>query len=566
MNSDNQKGKQSASLFSLNESASEAFSQIAQYLELQGENPFKIKAYVKASRVLRDLEEDLNAISKRGELKSIPGVGAAIADKLEAFLATGSIPQLEALKKEIPAGLVEVASLPGLGAKKTVALHKELGISSLRDLQAACLEERLETVKGFSKKSQSKYLELVEKALASSVIFVKSRLEEWGVQTCDRLAEVAGVRSVLVVGAVRRRAPFSDRLEILLLCDNLEAARQEVLGRTSGDEVATLPQGDDLILSHPSGCPIHLLFRPATNPGWEILSCTGPEPFVAGLKPMTAASEEEIFQQQGLAFVAPELREHEAPWSVGPLLEESQVKGNLHTHTTWSDGKHSLAEMVAEAGRRGHEYFGVSDHSRALVIANGLTIERLQEQGAEIRALDSTLPNIRVFRSVECDILEDGTLDYPSQVLDGLDYVVAAVHSFFHLDSESMTKRLLEGTRHPRVRVLAHPTGRRLDRRDGYTADWEQVVAACAERRVAVEINANPWRLDLSEELLRLAMEKGCLISINTDAHSLAEFDNLRHGVDMARRVGLDPDRVVNTWPLVRLRSWFEERVSRVAH
>lgn len=566
MSSENQKGKQSASLFSLNESASEAFSQIAQYLELQGENPFKIKAYVKASRVLRDLEEDLDAISKRGELKSIPGVGAAIADKLEAFLATGSIPQLEALKKEIPAGLVEVASLPGLGAKKTVVLHKELGIASLRDLQAACLEERLETVKGFSKKSQSKYLELVEKALASSVIFVKSRLEEWGVQTCDRLAEVTGVRSVLVVGAVRRRAPFSDRLEILLLCDNLEAARQGVLGRTSGDEVATLPQGADLILSHPSGCPIHLLFRPSANPGWEILSCTGPEQFVARLKPTIAASEEEVFQQQGLTFVPPELREHEAPWSVGPLLEESQVKGNLHAHTTWSDGKHNLAEMVAEAGRRGHEYFGVSDHSRALVIANGLTLERLQEQGTEILALDSTLPNIRVFRSVECDILEDGTLDYPSQVLDGLDYVVAAVHSFFHLDSESMTKRLLEGTRHPRVRVLAHPTGRRLDRRDGYTADWEQVFAACAERRVAVEINANPWRLDLSEELLTLALAKGCLISINTDAHSLAEFDNLRHGVDMARRVGLDPDRVVNTWPLERLRSWFEERVSRVAH
>ena len=558
MSSDIQKGKHNASLFSLNESAAQAFSQIAEYLQLKGENPFKIKAYIKASRVLRDLEEDLDEISRRGELKSISGVGKAIADKLEDFLATGKIPQLEALKKEIPAGLVQIASLPGLGAKKTVALHKELGVASLQELRDACLEERLETVKGFSKKSQAKYLELAEKALASDLTFVKSRLEEWGKQTCERLSDVSGVENVMVVGDVRRRTPFADRLEILLLCTDPQSARQDVLHRTSAGGASATEDGEQLVLSHPSGCPIYLSFEGTGQAGWEILRRTGPESFVTHFKPCSGALEEDVFKQASLEFVPPELREHESPWEAGPLLEVEQVKGNLHAHTTWSDGAQSLEEMVEEARRRGHHYFGVSDHSRSLVIANGLTIERLREQADEARGLNATLGEFRVFRSVECDILEEGELDYPDEVLDELDYVVAAVHSFFHLDSETMTKRLLRGIAHPKVRVLAHPTGRRLTKRDGYSADWASVFAACADGGVALEINASPWRLDISEELLKLAISKGCLISINTDAHSVGEFEYLRHGVDMARRVALDPDRVVNTWSVERLSKWFE--------
>ena len=558
MSSDSQKGKHSASLFSLNESAAQAFSQIAEYLELRGENPFKIKAYVKASRVLRDLEEDLDVISGRGELRSIPGVGKAIADKLEAFLQTGAIPQLEELKKEIPAGLVQVSSLPGLGAKKTVALHTELGVSSLQDLREACLEERVETVKGFSKKSQAKFLELVEKALSSNVTFVKSRLEEWGKQTCERLSEVSGVEQVLVVGDVRRRTPFADRLEILLICHDPQAARQDVLHRSSSGGASATEDGQQIILSHPSGCPIYLAFEPLEQAGWQILSRTGPQAFVERFEPTEGALEEDVFRQAGLGYVVPELREFASPWEAGPLLETEQIKGNLHAHTTWSDGAQSLEEMVEEARSRGHQYFGVSDHSRSLVIANGLTIERLREQGSEVLSLDSQLKGFKVFRSVECDILEEGELDYPDEVLQELDYVVAAVHSFFHLDSESMTRRLIKGISHPKVRVLAHPTGRRLTKRDGYTADWDRVFEACADGGVALEINASPWRLDISEDLLQLAASKGCLISINTDAHSVGEFEYVRHGVDMARRVALDPDRVVNTWPVERLSKWFE--------
>ena len=557
MSSKDQKGKHDASLFSLNESAAQAFSQIAQYMELKGVNPFKIKAYIKALRVLRDLEEDLDVISNRNELRSIPGVGKAIADKLESFLETGKIPQLEELKEEIPAGLVLVSSLPGLGAKKTVLLHKELGVSSLQDLKDACLEERVETVKGFSKKSQSKFLGLVEKALQSNVTFVKSRTEEWGRQTCERLVGLSGLDRAVVVGRVRRRCPFSDKIEILLICHDVEAARQDVLHRMSQGANAAQDTEDGLVLSHPSGCPIHIYFHGTDNAGWEMMRRTGPQEFLEKLGEVEAANEEDAFAKLGRPFVTPELRELEDPWDVGQLLQVDHLNGNLHAHTTWSDGADTLDEMVAEARRRGHQFFGVSDHSRSLVIANGLTIDRLRQQGQDIRKLDNELSDIKIFRSVECDILEKGELDYPDDVLDELDYVVAAVHSFFHLDKEAMTYRLLQGISHAKVRVLAHPTGRRLTKRDGYSADWEQVFAACAKKGVALEINASPWRLDISEELLRLAIDLGCLISINTDAHSVAEFDYVRHGVDMARRVALHPDCVINTWSAEKLAGWF---------
>ena len=564
--SDSEKGKSSASLFSMNERAAQAFTEIAEYLELKGENPFKIKAYVKASRVLRDLSDDLQELQARGELRSIPGVGKAIADKLESFLETGSIPQLEELKREIPAGLVEIASLPGLGAKKTVLLHRELGVSSLLDLKAACLEDRVETVKGFSKKSQEKFLALVEKALSSEVAFVKSRLEEWAHQTLERLQGVAGLEEALLVGDVRRKCPFSDRLELLLSCRDEELARREVQARMGGAGVAVREQGDGFIVFHPSACPIHLIFCSSQEKAWKTLLHTGPANFVDELckrggisAPPLDCEERQIFSQAKLNFVPPELRERLDPWACRTeLLEVGSVVGNLHAHTTWSDGKHSLEEMVSTAIAEGHQYFGVTDHSRSLVITNGLTIERLQAQGREIGELDARLKEIKVFRSVECDILEEGDLDYPLEVLQALDYVVVAVHSFFHLSPVEMTERLLKGVSHPLARIFAHPTGRKLPKRDGYVADWARVFEQCAESQVAVEINASPWRLDISEELLELALSKGCLISINTDAHSISEFGNLKHGVDMARRVALDPDRVINTWPLERLKAWFE--------
>jgi DNA polymerase (family 10) len=276
--------------------------------------------------------------------------------------------------------------------------------------------------------------------------------------------------------------------------------------------------------------------------------------------PWFGRDEQAMLEEVRLGHLVPEVRHRRDLWDSQrvDLLSLVQIQGNLHAHSTDSDGLSDLEEMAEEARRRGHSFYGVTDHSRSLVIANGLSIERLLAQNARLRALNQGAGDFTYLSGTECDILENGELDFPSEVLDQLDYVVAAVHSYFHHDSATMTERIIKGVSgHPKVKVLAHPTGRLLTRRDGYTADWKRVFAECAARDVAVEINSNPWRLDISEELLDLANEEGCLIAINTDAHSLAEFENHRHGVDMARRGALRPDRVINTWPVERLKSWF---------
>jgi DNA polymerase (family X) len=566
LQSDTQEGKSSTSLFALNESAAEAFAEIANYLQIKGENPFKIKAYLTASKVLRSLEEDLEDLCLRGELRSIDGVGKAIADKLEAFITTGSIPQLDALKEEIPPGLVEIAALPGLGAKKTTQLHQELGVCDLRELRQALREEKVEGLKGFSSKSQAKLLVLVEKALDSEPTFLKSRLEEWGRQTIERLAGVTRLVEVHVVGGVRRKSPESSNLELLLVCEDTAAARQDVESRLAENGSRFEERDGSLVLFHPSGCPISLHFCPAAEGGPATILHTGPADFVtrlkehAGVHQLPAAGDEaSLFRQLGVASVPPELRHQPDPWALAQrkLLTVGDLRGNLHAHSTYSDGQNSLREMVETAQESGHEYFGITDHSRSLVIANGLTIERLREQSTEVRALNTELNDFQVFAGSETDILEDGSLDYPDEVLQELDYVVAAVHSFFHLDSRRMTERLVRGLSHPKVRVLAHPTGRLLTRREGYHADWKIVFAHCASRHIALEVNASPWRLDISDDLLDLARHMGCLIAINTDAHSVSEFDRVVHGVDMARRSAFEADSVVNTWTVDRLRGWF---------
>ncbi len=566
--------KGASSLFSLNEKAAQAFNEIAEYMELAGENKFKIKAYVKASSVMRQLEDDLDELAESGRLLSIPGVGKAIAEKIEHLLSHGTIPLLEELRAQIPPGLVAISGLPGLGPKKTSLLNRELGVGDLSELRQALLDGKVAALKGFTARGSSKLLEDVERALSRVPTYIKGRLEEWSEQTQDRMRDLPGLLEIHETGLLRRRSPEPTSLDLLLVCLDPRATLTALVGRLREENVPfcedELNLGGGLLplltLAHPSGCPMRLVVSGTENAAWHLLSLTGPQEFVDHVAerlpetPWEGLSERELLDELKLSHLVPEIRHRQELWSssAAPLLSPVQVQGNLHAHSTDSDGLSDLEEMAEEARRRGHSYYGVTDHSRSLVIANGLTVERLLQQNARIRELNAKVGDFTLLSGTECDILEGGELDYPAEVLDLLDYVVAAVHSFFHLDTEAMTQRLLQGlSAHPRVKVLAHPTGRLLTRRDGYTADWKRVFALCAERGIAVEINSNPWRLDISEELLDLALAEGCLIAINTDAHSLAEFENHRHGVDMARRGAVPPDRVINTWSVERLKEWF---------
>ena len=563
-----------SSLFSLNERAAQAFVEIAEYMDLAGENKFKIKAYVKAASVLRQRQDDLAALSESGKLLSIPGVGKAIAEKIEHFLAHGTIPLLEELRAQIPPGLVDISSLPGLGPKKTAQLNKELGISDLVELRQALLDGKVTELKGFNAKSVARLSDDVERALSRVPSYIKGRIEQWAEQTEDRLRGLPGLLQIHHTGLLRRKSPQPTTLDLLLVSMDPGKTRTALVGRLNEENVVYVE--DEVVvggrpfpvltLAHPSGCPMRLSVTGTEYAAWDLLTLTGPQEFVDHLAgkldevPWSGASELDLLDELKRSHLVPEIRHRRDLWdSTGvPLLSVVQVQGNLHAHSTDSDGLSDLEEMVEEAKRRGHSFYGVTDHSRSLVIANGLTVERLLAQNQRVAALNAGSGDFTLLSGSECDILDNGELDYPAEVLDKLDYVVAAVHSFFQMPPEQMTERILKGlSGHPKVKILAHPTGRLLTRREGYIADWKRVFGHCAAQEIAVEINSNPWRLDISEELLDLAMAEGCLIAINTDAHSLAEFENLRHGVDMARRGAVPPDRVVNTWSVERLREWF---------
>ncbi len=553
-------------VFPTNDRAALAFSEIAEYLELRGENRFKIKAYVKAASVLRQLETDLASLRERDALETIPGVGKAIAEKLESFLEHGTIPLLEELRAEIPVGLLAVSNLAGLGPKKTALLHKELGVTSLDDLREALSTDKVSELKGFSKRMQEKLLLEVERAADRVPTYLKSQAEKWSQQILESLKDLVAVENVSVVGEVRRKVPETTQIDILVVTSACEQTEKALAERLESEKTDFVVGDGSFELQHPSGCPVKVSLCLPSDAPWEMMNLTGPPELVDHIKALSQTSDQNqptdetsMLNYFGIINTAPEVRHRQDLWSSVPveLIEVSHILGNLHAHSTDSDGQESFEAMVSEALRRGHSYYGVTDHSRSLVIANGLTVERLLEQAQRVKTWNQAHHDFDLFMGNECDILEDGTLDYPDDVLEQLDYVVGAVHSMFHLDGRTMTDRLLRGLQHPKVKIWAHPTGRLIGKREGYVADWKVVFDHCAKHEVAIEINANPRRLDLSESLLDLAVDAGCFIAINTDAHSLGEFANLRHGVDMARRAGLSKDRVINTWPAERLKTWF---------
>lgn len=567
--------KGGGSLFSLGERVALTFEETVRYLELSGEGKFRIAAYQKAAHALRNLEEDLWDVVEQGRLTDIAGIGKSMASNINCYIETQTIPLLEELKQQYPADLLQLTTIAGLGVKKILQLYRELDIKGLEDLKSALESELVSKLKGFTLKGEAKLLVDVEKALSRKPSFLKDEREEWAHSLSGQLRDLPFLHGMHAVGALRQRLPEAPAIELMLVSSDEQSTVSSLLERLKRERIEAttenrrLEGGIDLILvcfHHPSGCPVLIWICPRRFAAWGLLTLSGPLEFVRYLKDKLASEEleeedeETLLARARLTHMLPEVRHRQELWQAVrlDLLSVVNIQGNLHTHSTDSDGKQSFVEMAAEARRRGHSYLGISDHSRSLHVANGLSIERLEQQIKDIRAIDSKSGAFSLFAASECDILEDGSLDYPAEVLDRLDYAIIAVHSFFHLSYESMTARILKAlSSHAKVKILAHPTGRLIGKREGYQADWDKIFTACAAQEVAVEINAHPWRLDLSEELLDLALDKGCLISINTDAHSLEGFDMLPHGVDMARRAAVAPRRVINTWSPERLRAWF---------
>ncbi|MEW4569169.1 DNA polymerase/3'-5' exonuclease PolX [Tautonia sp. JC769] len=542
-------------------------------LELRGENPFRCRAYHTAADAVRGVGGDLHDLIASGKLDEVPGIGETIQAKVIQLVTTGRIDALEELRERMPPGLVALLRVPGLGPKKIKVLHETLAITSLADLRRAAESGAIAGLKGFGAKTQQKILDGLDFVESAGDRILQSTALRLVAPVVEAVRAAPGVERVEVCGSLRRRvetigdldvlfaavdpAPVLDRFVALpevagVLAHGPTKASVRLAGGVQCDLRGVTPDQFPFALHYFTGSKAHniVMRRRAIARDLRLneYALEGPD------GPVPCRSEAELFEALGLHFIPPELREDQGEFELAergpipPLIERGDLKGTFHCHTDWSDGGNTLLEMAEAARGRGLAYLGIADHSRSAGYANGLSIDRVRRQWDEIDALNEAFGRaFRLFKGIECDILPDGSLDYPDEVLEGFDYVVASVHSSFGQAREVMTDRIVRAARHPLVTMLGHPSGRLLLRRDAYAVDLDAVIDAAAEAGTMIEINANPHRLDLDAAHARRARDRGGLLVINPDAHSTGGLDDLEFGIGVARRAGLRPGHVLNS-------------------
>ncbi len=539
-----------------NRTISRAFRELSQLLELHQDNPYKIRSYQNAYMKLRKLEEPLETMTE-DEWVAIPGIGKAIAGKIGELIQNGRMETLEKWRDQTPAGVVEMLGISGFGPKKVRAVWQGLGVESVGELQYAVNENRLIELKGFGAKTQEDLRKKLAYYQASRGKFLYRDLEETRDTLMAQLAQLLGPDvPVAETGAVRRREPTPTAIELLAARPVAELAEQlTAAGLLTGIEVK-----EDHLTGLAAELPVIVYCCAADNFGSRQFRRTGVQAFLEavvarrpGLDFSGLATEEAVFAKAELPVVPPEMRE--GAWAVdlaaaGPLprlIEDGDIRGVVHNHSVYSDGIHTVKEMAEACIAAGYDYLVMSDHSRSAGYAGGLKIDRVQAQWAEIDALNEELAPFRILKSIESDILADGSLDYPDEILAGFDLVIASVHSNLRMNGELAMQRLLTAVANPYTGILGHPTGRLLLARPGYPVDHRRLIDACAEHGVAIELNANPLRLDLDWTWIPYARERGVLISINPDAHATGGIADIRYGVMTARKGGLTAGGCLNT-------------------
>jgi DNA polymerase (family 10) len=535
----------------------------AQRTALRGGNPYRAKAYSRAADSLATLALPLDVLIAEGRLTEIPGVGDAIADIIIKLHRTGSHPSLEKLRKEIPASVLEMLTVPGLRPEKILRLYKDLGITSLAELEAAAKEDRIRKTKGFGAALQTKILQNLAIARSGQGRLHMHRaaaLLEHAVESLRRARPE--LKRLTVAGDFRRGCELVGDYTIVA---EAPAGKKPALVESCGLWVHVADRGHfGAVLMHATGSAAHLegLRVLARQLGMSLQ----PDGLHKGGS-VVAANEEDIYRALGLSFIEPELREGRSEieraldGKLPKLVTDRDLQGILHCHTDASDGTETLEAMAKATRERGFEYFGVADHSKSAHYAGGLSIEQIEEQHHEADRLNKKSgKDFQILKGIESDILADGSLDYADEVLDRFDFVVASIHGRFKLDRMAQTDRLLRAISNPHTTILGHMTGRQLQRRPGYDIDVEKVLRACARHGVAVEINAHPWRLDLDWRWHQAALDLGCMMSINPDAHSIRELDHMHWGVEMARKGGVPADRVLNAMSLAQIQEHLRRR------
>jgi len=575
-------------------------TEMADLLEIQGANPFRIRAYRNAVATVQAQSRPLKSMVDEGEdLTALPGIGKNVAAHIVELFATGRISRLEELAEEFPRTLVELMRLDGVGPKKARKLFDELDVRTVDDLAAELTAGRVETLDGFGKKSAAKIIRAIDDHRKHVGRLRIHEAEELIAGVLAHMESAPGVERLEVAGSLRRRRDTIGDVDILAQCDGdgaavirhfaeySGAARVDVVGENKGD-----------IVLH-SGLEVDLRVIPARSFGAALQYFSGSKEHNVAVRTravrqglrvnewgvfripegvdvesigkeegerLAGDTEEGVYEALGLAWVPPVLRENRGEvqaaveGALPRLVSLEDMKGDLQMHSTWSDGKASVEEMARACLELGYGYFALTDHTQAMAMVQGLTPERARQQWVEIDEVRERLPEILILKSAEVDILKDGSLDLPDEVLAGLDVVVVSVHSFMDLDKKTMTDRVLRAMQHPSVDILAHPTGRIINRREPFELDMEAVLEAAAEHGVAVELNANPNRLDLNDVHVHRAKELGVKVVISTDAHSPAGLSNMRFGVDQARRGWLEPSDVLNASSPTELNAWLGRR------
>ena len=549
-----------------NASAADTLDQYAVLLELSGESPFRVRAYQRAAASIRGLDRPLAEIAGAGRLQSVPGIGAGIAAALTELLDTGRFPPLDDLRRQIPLSLLEVLQVPGVGVRTATRLYRELGIVDLETLAAAIDAGRLRTLSGMSAKTEDR--------IRAGIDAVKRRTGRLRLGTAfpRAAAFVAAIQGLVpnipasLAGSVRRLEETVADLDVVVG----STAPSGVL-----DAIAGMPQLDRILDRRSThlravlagGIPVDVYVVPPHRFGTELVRATGSSAHLQllGDQLPDAATEEALYAALGLPPIPPELRvgRDEVTWArtghLDRIITAAQIRGEFHSHTTWSDGTASVLDMAAAALAAGYDFLGVSDHSHGLGIANGLDAARLAAQRREIDAANRRA-GLRVFAGAEVEVSRDGRLDFDDATLAGLDVVVVSLHSGLRQPRDELTDRLIGVLRNPHVDIIAHPSGRLIEQREGGDFDWDRVFAVAAETDTALEINADPARLDLSENLARGALAAGCLLTINGDAHHPEALARLGYGIAIARRAGATPARVLNCWPIPDIERWLVNR------
>ena len=520
----------------------------AKLMELHNENPFKTKAYTNASYKLSKLRFDFNGKTQQ-DIEAIEGVGKGISSKIIELMQTGITVELTHFYKNTPAGVIEMLGVKGLGPKKVRQLWLDLQIESVGELLYACNENRLITLKGFGDKTQLQVKQNIEFKQTNSNKFHYASIEKWVNDLVERIKKEHNGLQVISVGQVARKLEVIDSLDIL---------------------VASSKPLDFSVLETNRPLPVNYVFCEPTdfyNKSIELSST--PEHLSKvnfyALSKKKFNSEEEVYQALNLQFIVPELREglgevelakqHRIP----ELIQFSDLKGVLHNHTTYSDGVHALQEMANYCYSLGYEYLGICDHSKTAVYAQGLSIEKVLEQQEEIEKLNASFENFRILKGIESDILSDGSLDYPDEILKTFDFIVASIHSNLKMDEDRATTRLIKAIENPYTTILGHPTGRLLLARIGYPIHHKKVIDACAANNVSIELNAHPYRLDIDWRWIPYCMEKGVMISINPDAHHKEGFNDMYYGVCSARKGMLTKQSCLNAFNLIEFLNYIKK-------